>query len=88
MLQVATRFSRGVKVTTKLVLTRKWDPSEAAMLIKSEHISTFIVPATMTGALIYHATISGNKPSSLLSVGMGGAARAPDQVKILILILQ
>ena len=74
-------FLAAFRSQTKLVLTRKWDPLEAAKLINNECISTFIAPAAMTEDLIYHAKISGNKLSSLLSVGGGGAARAPEQVK-------
>jgi long-chain acyl-CoA synthetase len=74
-------FLAAFRSQTQLVLTRKWDPLEAAKLINNECISTFIAPAAMTEDLIYHAKISGNKLSSLLSVGGGGAARAPEQVK-------
>ena len=65
----------------KLVSMYKWDPSEAARLIEQEHITGFIAPAAMTGDLIIEANRSDRDLSSLLSVGGGGAPRAPDQVR-------
>lgn len=65
----------------KLVSMYKWDPSEAARLIEQEHITGFIAPAAMTGDLIIEAGRRDRDLSSLLSVGGGGAPRAPDQVR-------
>jgi long-chain acyl-CoA synthetase len=65
----------------KLVSMYKWDPSEAARLIEQEHVTGFIAPAAMTGDLIIEANHSDRDLSSLLSVGGGGAPRAPDQVR-------
>ena len=59
----------------------KWDAKEAAELIERENITGFIAPAAMTGDLINEANRSDRDLSSLLSVGGGGAPRAPDQVR-------
>ena len=74
-------FLMAFRAQTKLVLTRKWDPAEAARLIEKEQISSFVSPPAMTSDLIYHAKQGGHDLSSLISVGGGGAARAPEQVK-------
>ena len=74
-------FLMAFRAQNKLVLTRKWDPAEAARLIEKEQISSFISPSAMTSDLIYHAKQGGHDLSSLISVGGGGAARAPEQVK-------
>ncbi len=65
----------------KLVSMYKWDPVAAAALIEEEKITGFIAPAAMTGDLILEANRSDRDLSSLLSVGGGGAPRAPDQVR-------
>ena len=65
----------------KLVSMYKWDPAEAAKLIEQERITGFIAPAAMTGDLVIEANRSERDLSSLLSVGGGGAPRAPDQVR-------
>ena len=74
-------FLMAFRAQNKLVLTRKWDPVEAARPIAQEQISSFISPSAMTSDLIYHAKQGGHDLSSLISVGGGGAARAPEQVK-------
>ena len=74
-------FLSAFRSQTKLVLVRKWDPITAARLIQKEQISSFIAPSTMTGDLVFHAKQNGDNLSSLRSVGGGGAARAPEQVK-------
>ena len=59
----------------------KWDVTEAAEIIESEKITSFIAPAAMTGDLVVEAKKTNRDLSSLLSVGGGGAPRAPEQVK-------
>ena len=59
----------------------KWDADAAAELIEAEHISSFVAPAAMTGDLVQAAKRSNRDLSSLLTVGGGGAPRAPEQVK-------
>lgn len=65
----------------KMVAMYKWDPDEAAALIEREQISSFIAPAAMTGDLVQAAQSTDRDLSTLLSVGGGGAPRAPEQVK-------
>lgn len=65
----------------KMVAMYKWVPQEAAELIEAEKISSFVAPAAMTGDLIQAARASNRDLSTLLTVGGGGAPRAPEQVK-------
>lgn len=74
-------FLSAFRSQTKLVLTRKWDPIQAAELIEKEKISTFTAPAAMTADLIHHAQKAGNDLSTLVMVGGGGAARSTEQVR-------
>jgi len=65
----------------KLVSMYKWDADAAAALIEKEKISSFVAPAAMTGDLVLAAKVSRYDLGSLLTVGGGGAPRAPEQVK-------
>jgi len=65
----------------KIVSMYKWDPELAAELIERDHISSFVGPAAMTGDLVRVAQETNRDLSSLVSVGGGGAPRAPEQVK-------
>ncbi len=65
----------------KIVLMYKWDVEEAQRLIETEKVAVFIAPAAMTGDLEQAARTTTRDLSSLLTVGGGGAPRAPDQVR-------
>ena len=64
-----------------LVVMNKWDPVVAAELIERERVTSFSGPPTMTGDLVRVAETSGRDLTSLMTVGGGGAARAPEQVE-------
>jgi long-chain acyl-CoA synthetase len=74
-------FLASYRHQRKLVSMYKWNAAEAAALIEEEKITGFIAPAAMTGDLVLEANRSNLDLSSLLSVGGGGAPRAPDQVR-------
>ena len=65
----------------KLILMYKWEVQEAQRLVEAERVAVFIAPAAMTGDLERAARTSTRDLSSLLTVGGGGAPRAPDQVQ-------
>lgn len=65
----------------KIVCMYKWDPTIAAELIEQEKISSVIAPSAMTADLVEEAGRTNRDLSTLASVGGGGAARAPSQVK-------
>ena len=69
------------KPQRKIVSMYKWDSEEAARLIEEEKIASFVAPAAMTGDLIEVANRTHRDLSSLVSVGGGGAPRAPEQVR-------
>ena len=71
----------GYRSQRKMVCMYKWDIEEAARLIETEKIASFIGPAAMTGDLEKAARDSERDLSSLLVVGGGGAPRAPKQVE-------
>jgi len=65
----------------KIVAMYKWDPEAAAELIERERITMVTAPAAMTGDLVRVARETSRDLSSLITVGGGGAPRAPEQVK-------
>ncbi len=69
------------RIQRKLVSVYKWDVQEAMRLMEQERITTFVAPAAMTGDLVQAASKTDRDLSSLLSVGGGGAPRAPEQVR-------
>jgi len=74
-------FLMSYRAQRKIVSMYKWDVEKAAALIEKETITAFTAPPAMTGDLVEYAKLSEYDLSSLVSVGGGGAARAPDQVK-------
>lgn len=68
------------RMQRRLVSMYRWDAQQGAQLIERERISSFIAPAAMTGDLERLARAGRHDLGSLLSVGGGGAPRAPEQV--------
>ena len=65
----------------KVVCMYKWDATLAAELIEREKISSVVAPAAMTADLVNEAGRTNRDLSTLMTVGGGGAPRAPEQVK-------
>lgn len=74
-------FLQSYRTQRRLVAMYKWDPDQAASLIERERITSFTGPAAMTGDLVRVAKETNKDLSSLLTVGGGGAPRAPEQVR-------
>ncbi len=74
-------FLQCFRAQRKIVSMYKWQPEAAAELIERERISSFTAPAAMTGDLVRIARSTQRDLSSLLTVGGGGAPRAPEQVR-------
>jgi long-chain acyl-CoA synthetase len=65
----------------RVVSMWKWDVAEGARIIAAERITSFVAPPAVTGDLVEAARAGGHDLSSLVQVGGGGAARAPEQVR-------
>lgn len=74
-------YLASYRAQRKIVSMYKWDATAAAQLIEAEQIASFIAPAAMTGDLVQAARQAGLDLATLLSVGGGGAPRAPEQVR-------
>ncbi len=69
------------RLQRRIVSMYKWVPEHAAELIERERITSFVAPAAMTGDLVRTARETKHRLASLMTVGGGGAPRAPEQVK-------
>ena len=74
-------YLQSYRAQRKMVSMYRWDPEYAAELIEREQISSVTAPAAMTGDLVRVARQTQRDLGSLLSVGGGGAPRAPEQVR-------
>lgn len=64
----------------RVVCMYRWDPEVAAALIERERLVSVVGPAAVTSDLLRVAAQGRHDLSSLVSVGGGGAPRAPEQV--------
>ncbi len=74
-------YLSSYRAQRKIVAMYRWDPEKAAAIVEREKITSFSGPAAMTGDLVRVAQRTGHDLSSLVSVGGGGAPRAPEQVR-------
>jgi long-chain acyl-CoA synthetase len=65
----------------RLVCMYRWDAEAAAALIDKQRLSSMVAPAALTGDLVRVAQQHQHSLATLLSVGGGGAPRAPEQVR-------
>jgi long-chain acyl-CoA synthetase len=74
-------FLASYRAQRTVVTMYKWDVSEATELIERHRVTAFSGPPAVTGDLVREAQRTNRDLSSLTSVGGGGAARAPEQVR-------
>jgi long-chain acyl-CoA synthetase len=74
-------FLASYRAQRTVVTMYKWDVAQAAELIERHRVTTFSGPPAVTGDLVREAQRTNRDLSSLTSVGGGGAARAPEQVR-------
>ncbi|MEN9628348.1 MAG: hypothetical protein RJA10_1575, partial [Pseudomonadota bacterium] len=65
----------------RMVCMYRWDAEHAARLIDKHKLTTVVAPSAMTGDLVRVAQSGKHDLGTLLFVGGGGAARAPEQVR-------
>jgi long-chain acyl-CoA synthetase len=74
-------FLASYGLQRRIVCMYRWDPELAARLIDRERLTSIVAPAAITGDLVRVAKAGGHDLRTLLTVGGGGAARAPEQVR-------
>lgn len=65
----------------KLVMMYKWDVEKGADTIEREGVTHMTATPAITGDLVAYARRTGRKFPSLITIGGGGASRAPEQVR-------
>jgi long-chain acyl-CoA synthetase len=74
-------FLVSFRLQRRLVSMYRWDADAAARLIDAHRLTTVVVPSAMSGDLVRVAQSGQHDLSTLLTVGGGGAARPPEQVR-------
>ncbi len=74
-------FLASYRAQRTIVCMSRWDPAVAAALVERERVTAISAPPAMTGDLVREARTTDRDLSTLRSVGGGGAARAPEQVR-------
>ena len=69
------------RLQRRLASMYRWDPEKAAELIDRERLTSLGGPAAVTGDLIRVAQSGKYSLATLMSLGGGGAPRAPEQVR-------
>ena len=69
------------RLQRRVVSMYKWDVERGADLIEKEGVTAFVGTPAITGDLVVYARATGRKFNTLASLGGGGAARAPEQVR-------
>ncbi len=77
-----SNFLLSLVSATRIVLMYKWDPLKAIQLIEKYRVTSFSGVPTMTQDIITSSEANPDTDvSSLVSLGGGGAARPPEQIK-------
>jgi len=76
-------FLISLIVGRKLVLMHKWDATRALQLIQEERVTGFTGVPTMSWEIVNHPEVDQYDLSTLASLGSGGAARPPEQVRVM-----
>lgn len=76
-------FLISLIVARKLVLMHKWDATRALELIQEERVTGFTGVPTMSWEIVTHPNVAQYDLSTLASLGSGGAARPPEQVRVM-----
>lgn len=74
-------YLASYRAQRKIIAMYKWDVELALELVERERITSFVAPAAMTGDFVRAVKGSSRNLDCLLTVGGGGAPRAPAQVK-------
>jgi long-chain acyl-CoA synthetase len=65
----------------RIVMMYKWDVEKGADIIEREGITHMTATPAITGDLVAYSRRTGRKFPSLITIGGGGASRAPEQVR-------
>ena len=74
-------YMSSYRFQRRIVMMYKWDVERGADIIEKEGITHMVATPAITGDLVAYARQTGRQFPTLVSIGGGGAARAPEQVR-------
>jgi long-chain acyl-CoA synthetase len=74
-------YMQSYRFQRRMILMYKWDVERGAEIIEREGITHMTATPAITGDLVAYSRRTGRKFPSLVQIGGGGAARAPEQVR-------
>lgn len=74
-------YMQSYRFQRRMVLMYKWDVERGAETIEREGVTHMTATPAITGDLVAYSRRTGRKFPTLVSIGGGGAARAPEQVR-------
>jgi long-chain acyl-CoA synthetase len=74
-------YMQSYRFQRRMILMYKWDVERGAEIIEREGITHMTATPAITGDLVAFSRATGRKFPTLTTIGGGGAARAPEQVR-------
>jgi long-chain acyl-CoA synthetase len=74
-------YMQSYRFQRRMILMYKWDVERGAEIIEREGITHMTATPAITGDLVAFSRSTGRKFPTLTTIGGGGAARAPEQVR-------
>jgi long-chain acyl-CoA synthetase len=74
-------FMSSYRYQRKIVMMYKWDVERGADIIEREGVTHMTATPAITGDLVAYSRATGRKFPTLVTIGGGGASRAPEQVR-------
>ena len=74
-------YMQSYRFQRRMILMYKWDVERGADVIEREGITHMTATPAITGDLVAYSRRTGRKFPTLVQIGGGGAARAPEQVR-------
>lgn len=74
-------YMQSYRFQRRMILMYKWDVEKGAEIIEREGVTHMTATPAITGDLVAYARRTGRKFPTLVQIGGGGAARAPEQVR-------
>ncbi|HEX5006903.1 MAG TPA: class I adenylate-forming enzyme family protein, partial [Hyphomonadaceae bacterium] len=74
-------YMSSYRYQRRIVMMYKWDVEKGADIIEREGVTHMTATPAITGDLVAYARQTGRKFPTLVTIGGGGAARAPEQVR-------
>jgi long-chain acyl-CoA synthetase len=74
-------YMSSYRYQRRIVMMYKWDVEKGADIIEAEGVTHMTATPAITGDLVAYSRATGRKFPTLVTIGGGGAARAPEQVR-------